>query len=155
MHKGHNIYFDNFYTTLPLCKQLYHLGFSCCGTVRSNRKGIPQDFQQKKLKRGETCFNDGEVLGLKWMDKRPVAMLSTIHDGSSVAKMRRNKAAPGGTETVMNPKMIEYNTYMGGVDKADQLVTYYAFSHCSKKWWNSWPLIYETNDTFGLPCHTS
>lgn len=24
---------------------------------------------------------------------------------------------------------------MGGVDKADQLVTYYAFSHCSKKWW--------------------
>ena len=32
--------------------------------------------------------------------------------------------------------MIEqYNKFMGGVDKADQLVTYYGFYHVSKKWW--------------------
>lgn len=24
---------------------------------------------------------------------------------------------------------------MGGVDKSDQLVTYYGFMRCSKKWW--------------------
>ena len=32
--------------------------------------------------------------------------------------------------------MIEqYNTYMGGVDKADQLLSYYGFNHRAIKWW--------------------
>lgn len=29
----------------------------------------------------------------------------------------------------------QYNKYMGGVDRADQLITYYGFHHFSKKWW--------------------
>ena len=29
----------------------------------------------------------------------------------------------------------EYNKYMGGVDRADQLLTYYGYPHFSKKWW--------------------
>ena len=37
---------------------------------------------------------------------------------------------------VQKPAVIEdYNMYMGGVDKSDQLVTYYGFRRCSKKWW--------------------
>ena len=37
---------------------------------------------------------------------------------------------------VQEPAVIEdYNIYMGGVDKSDQLVTYYGFRRCSKKWW--------------------
>lgn len=39
-------------------------------------------------------------------------------------------------ETIYNPTLIHnYNTYMGRVDKANQLVTYYAFPHFSKKYW--------------------
>jgi len=29
----------------------------------------------------------------------------------------------------------QYNMYMGGVDKADQLLSYYSFSHHTVKWW--------------------
>ena len=49
---------------------------------------------------------------------------------------RRNRRASEGVETIRKPTMIDqYNKYMGGVDKADQLITYYGFYHCSKKWW--------------------
>ena len=70
------------------------------------------------------------------MDKRPVSALSTIHDTSMTTISQRSLAAEGGVERVRKPTMIvEYNTYMGGVDIADQLVIYYGFSHCSRKWW--------------------
>ena len=70
------------------------------------------------------------------MNKCPVSALSTIHDTSMTTISRRSRAAEGGVERVRKSTMIvEYNTYMGGVDIADQLVTYYSFSHCSRKWW--------------------
>ena len=136
-HKGYHLYFDNFYTSPSLCSKLFNFGMGTCGTVRLNRRGIPKPFQTEKLKRGEvTSFQDGVITGIKWMDKRIVAVLSTIHGTSMSSVSRRNRQAPGGVETVQKPTMImEYNAYMGGVDKADQLVTYYGFSHHSKKWW--------------------
>ena len=81
-------------------------------------------------------FEDGGLTGVRWMDKHPVAMLSTIHDDSTATVTRRSRSAAGGTETVSKPVMITaYTNFMGGVDVADQLVTYYGFAHCSKKWW--------------------
>ena len=81
-------------------------------------------------------YVDGDITGVKWMDKRPVAVISTIHDSSTIAIERRSRHSQGGKEVVRKPAMInEYNKYMGGVDVADQLVTYYGFQHCSKKWW--------------------
>jgi len=65
-----------------------------------------------------------------------VCMLSTIHDDSMVTKQGCTRLVSGGVETIQKPKVIEeYNQYMGGVDKSDQLVTYYGFRRCSKKWW--------------------
>ena len=47
---------------------------------------------------------------------------------------RRQKV--GGVETIQKPTMIsQINEFMGGVDKSDQLITYYGFYHHSKKWW--------------------
>ena len=81
-------------------------------------------------------FVDGEVTGVKWMDKRPVTVISTIHDTSTMTIQRSSRHAQGGIQTVCKPTMInEYNKYIGGVDIADQLVTYYGFQHCSNKWW--------------------
>ena len=70
------------------------------------------------------------------MDKRVVAALSTIDDDPVVEIQRRTSACREGIETIQKPTIIHnYNTYMGGVEKADQLVTYYVFPHFSKKWW--------------------
>ena len=45
------------------------------------------------LKKGETISTqiDSSMMVLKWMDKRPVVMLSTIHDDSFVTKKRRSR----------------------------------------------------------------
>ena len=53
------------------------------GTVRGNHKGLPQAVVGKhmKLKQGRKVFRrKGYLLCLKWVDKRPVAMLSSIHN---------------------------------------------------------------------------
>lgn len=76
------------------------------------------------------------MLGLKWMDKRHINLLSTIYDDSMVSKQRRTQHVPGGMEEVRKPVILEqYNTYVGVVDKSDQLLSYYGFSHCTVKWW--------------------
>lgn len=48
------------------------------------------------------------------MYKRPVTMLSTIHDGSMIPKERHLLHVVGGIKSIMKPKMIEeYNKHYG------------------------------------------
>ena len=63
-------------------------------------------------------------------------MLSTLHDDSMIRKSRRRRLAREGRKEINKPKMIEdYNMNMGGVNKSDQLLSYYSFSHRTVKWW--------------------
>ena len=63
-------------------------------------------------------------------------MLSTVHDDSMMTKIRRTRLVQGGLEDVLKLVMIEeYNRFMGGVDKSDQLLSYYGFVHRTVKWW--------------------
>ena len=51
---------------------------------------------------------------------------------------RRTQHVPGGIEEVQKPVMVEqYNTYMGGVDRSDQLLSYYGICHRTVKWWRA------------------
>ena len=91
-----------------------------------------------KLQKGEvvTEMVDDKLMALKWQDKRPVVMLTTVHDDSVVTKQRRTRAVQGGTEEVHKPLGVErYNQFMAGVDIGEQLLSYYGFSHRSLKWW--------------------
>ena len=135
--KGHHVYFDNFYTSPQLCKTLLTQGFGSCGTVRLDRKDIPLSFKRKAVQFGQVVYyTDGPLLGLKWMDKRIVSLLTTIHDETMITKTRRIKGAPQGQQVIQKPQGIdEYNKYMGGVDKAGQLVQYYGYNNFAKKWW--------------------
>ena len=137
-HRGHVLYCDNYYSSHELFLKLRSLGFGACGTVRTNRRGIPSSFKSKaSLKKGEVrASQSDELLTLQWQDKRKVTVISTIHDDSMVVKRRRTRFATGGTEDIMKPTVIaDYNTYMGGVDKSDQLLSYYPFTHRTVKWW--------------------
>ena len=130
------MYMDNYYTSPTLFTSLQQLGFGACGTVRVNRHGMPKEVTAAKLKKGEMTTSEVKkgMLALKWQDKRAVVMLSTIHDDSRVTKRRRTRLVAGGIE-VQKPTMVEKYMYMGGVDKGDQLMSYYGFSHRTVKWW--------------------
>ena len=55
-----------------------------------------------------------------------MSILSTVHDDSMLTKTRWTRLVEGGREDVRKPVMIEqYNKFMGGVDKSDQLLSYY------------------------------
>ena len=95
------MYTDNYYSSPALFGDLQRLGFGACGTVRKNRRGLPDEMTKAKLKKGEVASNqiDSSMLVLKWMDKREVMMLSTIHDDMMKAVQSSNRWARRHTET--------------------------------------------------------
>ena len=134
---------DNYYSGPILYKDLHRKGIGACGTVRVNRKGMPEEWIKNKskqrkgdeMKKGEVRTRD---LGaaLQWKDKRLISMISSIHNDEIISKRRRTRLVTGGREEIRKPVMIdEYNKYMGGVDKSDQLLSYYGFKHRTVKWW--------------------
>jgi len=51
LHVGHVLYLDNWHSSPALYETLHDMKTGACGTVRSNRIGLPKIF--KKLKEGE------------------------------------------------------------------------------------------------------
>ena len=66
-----------------------------------------------------------------------VTVLTNLHDDSTISKQRRTSSATGGgVEEIIKPLAVErYNTFMGGVDKLDQFLSYYGFTRRTLKWW--------------------
>lgn len=94
------------------------------GTVRVTRKGLPKAVVAKnvKLKKGECVFRrKGNILCLKWCDKRQVSLISTIH---SAVEMQVKTNFMG--QPVIKPHLIhDYNLKMGGVDHSDNFLSHY------------------------------
>lgn len=135
--RGHHVYTDNLYTSPKLFAELRFRGFGACGTLRLNRRGIPPE-AKRSLEKGErrVIVIEDSMSVVQWHDKRIVSLLSTIHGDNTVSVERRSRQAEGGREVVEKPEAItEYNKYMGGVDRGDQLLSYYGFPHRTVKWW--------------------
>ena len=126
--KGYIVYTDNFYSSPALFRELLQEGFGAVGTVRKDRRGIPEAVRSTVLQRGGVVsVRDDCVLCLKWKDKRDVMLLSTYHDDRMMAKSRRSRGARGGVEDIQKPVVVEeYNQYMGGVDKSKYIQQKYA-----------------------------
>ena len=122
--KNHHIYFDRFFTSVHLSEELLRNDTYSCGTVMVNRKGLPSAAKTTKMSRGEVQFYQKDGLMLTtWRDKRQVNILST-------------NANPDIEETTNKPdSVLLYNKYMGGVDKNNQLCSYYRVGRGSHKWW--------------------
>ena len=131
-NKNYHLYFDNFFTSLPLMEELLLNHTYACGTLRLNRRGLPASVKNTKLRQqGETKKRQkGNLLITIWKDKRQVAMLSSNQQPTD-ALHRPRRGAP-----VLKPDAItNYNQYMGGVDLADQHRAYYSVGREHKKWW--------------------
>ena len=77
MNKNHPVYFDNFFSSLTLLEHLEEHGTYACGTLRCNRKDLPQ-YPKEKCRPGEKVVSQkGNVAFTKWHDKRDVSLIST------------------------------------------------------------------------------
>nr|CAH7750024.1 unnamed protein product [Callosobruchus chinensis] len=56
---GRSLYADNFYSSVALVKKLQQQKTLYCGTLRSNRRGLPKDFVNRKIKKNQPkCITD-------------------------------------------------------------------------------------------------
>eukprot|EP00117_Sycon_ciliatum_P002306 scpid50910/ scgid2388/ PiggyBac transposable element-derived protein 4 len=136
--QGHVVYMDNYYSSPTLFQWLSsRRGMGAVGTVRVNRKGLPPACKDKKKKGTPPRFwRDETVLTCSWPDKKQVTVLSTIHSCEVVDVDIRDRRAPQGVRSVKKPSCIaSYNSLMGGVDEADQMLSYYAFPHRHRRWY--------------------
>jgi hypothetical protein len=73
---GHKLYMDNYLSSPALFDDLYARKINCCGTVRHNRKNMPQNFgpQILKKKKGDIISRvRGNLRAVFWKDKRQVS----------------------------------------------------------------------------------
>lgn len=104
------------------------------------RKHYPKDLDIKKrhVDRGYMDYRScGPVLACVWKDKRVIHFLSALHvaNVSPFATVRR-RTEMGTFECVQCPPCLpDYQQYMRGVDKGDQMIGYYNIGRRSKKWW--------------------
>lgn len=135
--RGHHLYTDNLYTSPRLFSELRVLGFEACGTLRLTRCGVPAE-AKTPMQKGQrrAIVVDEKMAVVQWRDKRIVSLLSTMHYDTTVQVERRSRHAPNGREVVEKPEaVVDYNKFMGGVDRGDQLLSYYGFPHRTLKWW--------------------
>ena len=106
------------------------MGFHFVGTMQTNRlgwcKGVEYKIKKrtKEIPRGifkmAVAKSDSGLIALGWMDNRPVYFLSSQVSTKMTEIKRREKNED--VTTVPCPQLVvEYQTYMGSVDKHDQL----------------------------------
>nr|XP_033335286.1 piggyBac transposable element-derived protein 4-like [Megalopta genalis] len=128
--KGHTLYVDDWYSSPALFSLLHNNCTNACGTVRKRRKGMPKI--DDRLKRGEaTSRSSNNLLVIKWVGKKEVYMLSTMHTSKFEMAVRH-----GGKRVIQKPVCIlDYNNSMGTVDKADMVISTVNSTRKSLKWY--------------------
>lgn len=130
LNKGHFIYMDNYYNSVSLSNTLLQQKTHSVGTLRGNRKRNPKVVVSKKLKKGEYIWRrQGHVYISKWKDKRDVLVITTANHPELIEVANRYGAIK------IKPKEISlYNKYMSGVDRCDQMTSYYSSPRKTIKW---------------------
>ena len=76
LDKGYQVYFDNYYSSMELVEELCARYTFACGTVCSNRPGLPAAVTKSKLKKGQTVFQHKDaILCMKCYDRREVCLV--------------------------------------------------------------------------------
>ncbi|XP_072277513.1 cdc42 effector protein 2 isoform X1 [Pyxicephalus adspersus] len=118
LDQGYCVTTDNFYTSPELYEFLLQHRTDAYGTIRLTGASL---FAKGKLKTREiVAWQKGKMMALGWCDKKDVCLKSTVHDAFTV--LVHTKCG----KEVMKPQVvIDYNNTMGGVDRADQAMTFY------------------------------
>ena len=110
--QGYSVFFDNLYTSPALIHTLKDQGISATGTLRVNRRGVPESVAQLKtvlsrsdVPRGTGYYiRDGEDVYVCWRDNSVVCVMSNCYPGHSQGTVRRTgRNQDGGFEPVDVP----------------------------------------------------
>jgi hypothetical protein len=88
--RGFNIYFDNFYSIVPLFRYLHNIKQNVIGTTRSNRISLLLLIKKKKpygslkwmmatIRMNNETIDSAPILACSWWDSSVVYFMSTLH----------------------------------------------------------------------------
>lgn len=133
--------FDNFFTSLGLMTALFEKKIFSIGTVRINRKGLPELITKKSrettLKPGEFIYQYSAPLSvLKWRDTKDVFVCTTAFNPKDIIEIKRTQK-DGSKKNMFCPLAIKkYTEFMGGVDLFDHYRSSYPVGRKSRKNWH-------------------
>lgn len=115
---GYCITTGHYYTSPQLADFLISKQTDLLGLLRSNRKDLPLEFSNKKIKKGESlAFKKSKVMVMKWQDKREICLLSTVHNPEKVPTTNKDKEG----NIIKKPRLVvDYNNTKRGIDRLDQ-----------------------------------
>ncbi|KAB0805084.1 hypothetical protein PPYR_02054 [Photinus pyralis] len=129
LNTGRNITLDNYFTSIPLAKELLGKRSTLVGTIKKNKREIPALFINLKRPVPSSMFGfqkDSVLLSYKPKPQKNVLMLSTFHAGDQIDPESGD---------MQKPEMVTfYNLTKGGVDVADQLKATYSVSRFCCRW---------------------
>lgn len=139
--RGHNLYFDNYFSSYQALEILRDKGVNAAGTIRVDRFAKPPLLTEKEMAKKGRGFSDSvvscdnKVVVVKWQDNKPVLMASNfVGIGKTDTAKRWDKKLKKYVD-VTRPEIVAlYNQGMGGVDLLDQLISYYRVFIRSRKW---------------------
>lgn len=138
-----HIFFDNFFTGLPLLEDLATRKLRATGTIRNNRVEKCPVKNLSKEPRGTFDYRTdtkSNIFICSWNDNSVVTMASNSDGVYPVSKVKRWSAKEKKSVQLDQPAIIaSYNKGMGGVDRMDQNVGAYRITMRTKKWW--WPFF--------------
>ena len=128
-NSGRNVTTDNFFTDKELCDVLQNNGLTFVGTVRANKRFLPESFKNKRglqLHASSFLFQDKTTI-VNYQTKRNknVVVMSTMHHDCAVASQAPKK----------KPDIIRfYNSTKGAVDSVDQMAHAYSTKRITRRW---------------------
>lgn len=139
LNKGHKLYIDNWYTSPALLRHLLTHQTHACGTVRPNRLGMPQFVN--KLNPGDMeWYTGGNILAIKYRDRRDVHVLTTLHQPVMVTQ----KVTARGEAKQKPEPLVHYSMQMGGVDQIDMKLSFTRGLRKTFKWYRKlWFHLFE------------
>jgi Transposase IS4 len=117
--KNHRVYMDNYYTGIPLFKDLQNMDIYSTGTIRTNRKGLDQrvtmtktEETQLKKNPGTTRYSScGNLVYAAWFDKYLIVKWYRIPQSANGKILKLISICP----------IVKwYRKWMGAVDRFDQ-----------------------------------
>ena len=140
----HCVYFDRFFTSYSLLRDLHEKNFKALGTIRKNRTMKCPLRLSKAVDKENRGFldnrSDDYVSIVQWKDNKVVFMGSNFSNIEPTKKVKlfiqRDKKR---IDCVQPFCFYLYNQGMGGVDLLDRFISQYQPSIQAKKWY--WPLF--------------
>jgi hypothetical protein len=137
---AHEMYMDNFFTSLGLLHDLHKANLRASGIIRPNRiENAPLKKESQLKNRGDhDVLCDGVVRLIRLQDSKLVTLATNFDSVQPFHQITRQSKA--GQRSINIPHAFSsYNAHMGAVDLTNRFVVDYECSFRGKKWY--WPIF--------------